>query len=45
MDDFIGWHGLTADGEVTLEKVGDCYRPTERKAGFLPRGYSIVTAS
>lgn len=31
MDDFVGWHQLTADGVVTLEKVGDCCRPIEQE--------------
>lgn len=34
MDDFIGWHVLTADGVVTLEKVGDCCRPAEQQGWF-----------
>lgn len=44
MDDFIGWHWLTADGVVMLEEAGDCYRPGEGKSGFFWRDYCSSTA-
>lgn len=39
MDDFIGWHGLTADSVVMLEKLVIAVGLLSRKTGFLCRDY------